>query len=432
MTEDLLILIGAIVGERARLGFTERQCMEQEVISRLCVRPHAHSQLTDNICRRWHEHDDFESVLKDVAVYEPPKSDRMDQGKYRLKKEVEGHEQRHTIHILIRSFNHGDYESAMQQAKSNRSPSAGQDEDARLLHPAKGLFRRLGLLLESRVLHQVLHMALHTALERREHSSSVQVNTAMWLLQAALEQRLDREAGGAQEARSRFHAAGDVAGAWGCVFASNDVVENMGAEVKRSREGGELGDLAEEPEEQSIVAMMHAMLKSEAFLDVHDAAERVVKMYGKLSDTSPHEAPLGASQNDLMGSEESTPGPAVDAKAKVRERQEALLASFAAQQKQFADAMLTDGDSEDEEMQEREEAVYECVICSVSSKPASENPMGLVSLVQRSRLMVCCHGKALHGIGLSEPNIIDPEEGAVSPPPFRVFPFDAQPPLFSV
>jgi E3 ubiquitin-protein ligase UBR2 len=199
IVEDLLVLVGAIVGERARLGYTDKECIEQEVIARLCVRPHAHSQLTDNICRRWHEHDNFEGVLNGVAVYEPPKSDKMEQGKYKLKNEYMGQEQKHLIHILVRSFNHGDYEAAMGLSKSNQvrcpetllistlpraipdyfltllsflgafqrpedgassSTSTGDrngadKQEERLIQPAKGLFQRLGLLLESRVLHQV-------------------------------------------------------------------------------------------------------------------------------------------------------------------------------------------------------------------------------------------------------------------------------------
>lgn len=38
----------------------------QEVVARLSVRPMSHSHLTDSICRRWHEHDDFEPVLLEV------------------------------------------------------------------------------------------------------------------------------------------------------------------------------------------------------------------------------------------------------------------------------------------------------------------------------------------------------------------------------
>ncbi len=42
--------------------YTPVRTHPQEVIARLCVRPHAHSQLTENICRRWHEHEQFETV----------------------------------------------------------------------------------------------------------------------------------------------------------------------------------------------------------------------------------------------------------------------------------------------------------------------------------------------------------------------------------
>jgi hypothetical protein len=97
IVEDMLVLIAAILSERSRysvyllywallvqkkggrattdadsartrLGLTDDECIRQEVIARLCVKPHSHSQLTESICRRWHEHDKFETVLNVLAL----------------------------------------------------------------------------------------------------------------------------------------------------------------------------------------------------------------------------------------------------------------------------------------------------------------------------------------------------------------------------
>ncbi len=102
---------------------------------------------------------------------------------HRLKKEFVGRHASSLIHILIRSFNHGDYESALEQAKvdSNTARSSatsaatesGQKVDSytptetgqnaqqhRMLQPAQGLFARLTLILKSPMLHHILHRVL--------------------------------------------------------------------------------------------------------------------------------------------------------------------------------------------------------------------------------------------------------------------------------
>lgn len=89
-------------------------------------------------------------------------------------------------------------------------------------------------------------------------------------------------------------------------------------------------------------------------------------------------SPKSESQTEICSSSS-----ALDAKSKAKERQAALLASFAAQQKEFADVMLTEGDSgdddDDDDWREKRNQKVECVICSVSSEPSAQNPMGVSS-----------------------------------------------------
>jgi hypothetical protein len=90
-------------------------------------------------------------------------------------------------------------------------------------------------------------------------------------------------------------------------------------------------------------------------------------------------------------------------------RQKALLASFAAQQKLFADTMLSDSEEEGEEQDEEQaEEKVECVICSQSAFPSEDSPVGLVCLVQRSSILAdhshkaraaFCAWRGLGGLG---------------------------------
>lgn len=93
---------------------------------------------------------------------------------HRLKKELSGWQSNSLIHILIRSFNHGDYEAALEQAKSEASRVNSREGalQARipLISPAGGIFGRLSLILKSRVLHQIMHRVFckfHTFFFRR-------------------------------------------------------------------------------------------------------------------------------------------------------------------------------------------------------------------------------------------------------------------------
>ena len=95
-----------------------------------------------------------------------------------------------------------------------------------------------------------------------------------------------------------------------------------------------------------------------------------------------------------------------DAMQAAKERQQALLASFAAQQQLFADTMLSESEEEGEEADEQSDEKVECVICSQSGPPSEENPVGLVCLVQRSTLLADHSQKARavfsKSVGLTE------------------------------
>lgn len=120
----------------------------------------------------------------------------------------------------------------------------------------------------------VLFFTVH-ALERREHSSSVQLHVSLWLLRAALEEHCKelKSAACAKEPPSMFPETDEeVAGEWGCELSGHDIVQSVqqSVPVRPPVIGGEEGTVGEEiVEEHSIQSMLQAMLKSDVHADVH-------------------------------------------------------------------------------------------------------------------------------------------------------------------
>jgi E3 ubiquitin-protein ligase UBR3 len=330
IAEDMMVLIAAILSERARLGLTDDECIRQEVIARLCVKPHSHSQLTEAICRRWNEHDNFETVLLEVADFEAPKSHRMEQGKYRLKSQHAGERDASLVHILVRSFNHGDYEAAIEQLReaekadktdsgvANAVPAANGAGAAaggarskggkKLMMPMPRAFRSILRLLHSPVLHHVLYKVLLHAVSGKSATTSVHIDMALWLLQAALD---NSEVGD----HCGMQGGDELSSQWGCIFSSRDIRENMLLVVPRAEEGAEPdvtmgGGMEDGAGGFSILTLLKAMQQSEHFVDARPTPASLLALFARSS----------------AGSEEQTQAETVAAEAASQDLTVSLLA----------------------------------------------------------------------------------------------------------
>jgi len=296
IVEDMLVLIAAILSERARLGLTDDECIRQEVVARLCVKPHSHSQLTESICRRWNEHDNFESVLLGVADFEAPRSQRMEQGKYRLKAEHTRQRDASLVHILVRSFNHSDYQTAIQQlrdaekgdkgdaeAAGDGAGSSGPDSPKKLMMPMPAAFRNILFLLHSPVLHHIIYQVLLHTVSVKSPTTSVHVDMALWLLQAALEHPMEQPSDAAASPAR-----------WRCVYTSRDIRENMQTVITQADAvGGDGPDVAMEgggEEGHSIISLLRAMQQSEHLADARPAPASLLALFGRCSAPRPEDS----------------------------------------------------------------------------------------------------------------------------------------------
>jgi len=419
LLEDLVVMIAAVISERARLGLTDRECIRQEVVARLSVRPMSHSQLTDSICRRWHEHDDFEPVLLEVADYEPPKSERMEQGKYRLRPLATSQQHTSLIHLLVRGFSHADYEAALEQTRTSDKAitAAGggivEDSTGSVLMQLPCIFENINLVLQSPVLHHIIFSILCNSKARGV--TSVQINMALWLLQAALE---TAKVPSGDDLLTEDCQAGSVASQRGCVFSSRNILINMDQKLPRQNlEDDEIAqanlDQMELEKDVSIESLLMAMEQSGSWADCRPPLDSVLLQYRRRSVAmKPEESEGDDKMDENWGGEAKTEGSEVaispagkDQRDKdltaAKERQAAMLASFAAQQKLFSDAMLADDDEEEEEKDSEsvsgaaaQEDAVECVICSQVALPDRDKPVGIVGLAQRSRMLAAVRDKA--------------------------------------
>ena len=122
---------------------------------------------------------------------------------------------------------------------------------------------------------------LHTV-SGKTSTTSVHIDMALWLLQAALEQPLDTGAGGKGDS--------GLASQWGCVFSGRDIRANMQTVVTRSASGGgdapdvSMGGSAEEG--HSIVTLLKAMQLSEHFNDARPTPASLLALFGRGSTST--------------------------------------------------------------------------------------------------------------------------------------------------
>lgn len=160
-------------------------------------------------------------------------------------------------------------------------------------------FRDIFRLLHSPVLHHVVYKVLHNTVSGKS-STSVHIDMALWLLQAALEQPVE----------ARETCASDLSRSWDCVFSSADIRTNMQTVVPPTRaSGGDEPDvsMASAGEDgHSILTLLKAMQLSEHFNDARPTPASLLALYGRGAadsgdkDREQREAELNASQESTV------------------------------------------------------------------------------------------------------------------------------------
>ena len=168
---------------------------------------------------------------------------------------------------------------------------------------------------------------------------------------------------------------------FGFSFDSSDIVTNVRTAVSTSATdmlpSSILGCLAslhhsvEDKEVQNYLTEIMSMLEADA------TCRKSLEEQGCLK-----------AENKESGSESSEDTAKSKAKQMAQQRQAALLATFAAQRQRFEEVTspheMADSDHSDED---DDSDGFECAICFQMSASTESNPMGLVCLVQQSRLL---------------------------------------------
>lgn len=147
--------------------------------------------------------------------------------------------------------------------------------------PMPTAFADILLLLHSPVLHHVIYKVLVHTVSGKSSTTSVHIDMALWLLQAALEQPVEGGEGGGL----RMPGASDLSTAWGSMFSSRHIRANMTTLVPRSEgaAGAEpdvsMGGCGEEG--HSIVTLLKAMQQSEHFADARPTPASLLALFAR-------------------------------------------------------------------------------------------------------------------------------------------------------
>ena len=395
--EELMLMLLTIVNERVKLGLSDKECIELEIITRLSIRDHTHSQLSDTICRRWFEHDNFEEILRNVSEYHPPHADKMEQGKYKLQARLwDTHWD--PYHLLIRIATRKEYQAAIE-AYQRHSKAQGRHGDVylppRTIKSAKLSLATLARPLSSKLFHGMVYFVLKRTCEDLQSGmitlSDMTVRLTLCLLHTAL-----LAAGQTQEQPAATDSSASeqwMKAAWGFSFCSNDIRVNIVQEFDSE---------AADRSPTSILYFVWTMQLAFEDKEVKEYVQSIlnlvrdlgVKIPGSLAiQLTPPSAETTASPSQAPASPPVSSED--DAKRLVRERQAALLATFAQQRQQFVASSSPKADEADEDdLDDNAEECLECAICKQLSPSTDANPMGMVCLVQKSRVLGTSHAQS--------------------------------------
>ncbi|CAM6105290.1 unnamed protein product [Calypogeia fissa] len=409
MIHDFLRLMLLIVRERRNTGMSEKESLRSDVIQWLCVRDMTYSQLAYTLSGILVDQVKLNSVLEEVAIYNDPKL--QERGFYQLKPECWKE-----FDPLYAHFYLNDLEEAQERALS-----VGKLPHYWRLQPpsdAKPPFNRLMRLLHTQACHQLIWNVLHsvTILIRDEVTATSAEALGVMILQilgmALTEMR---------ELASNLHESSMTSESSQMNSASlkplNNILVFIYTKPSINHRGGTGGydHMDSSGTYPSIFEMLSHLHKVKESLRLVDMVDHVLQLLSSSSVTNTGFESI--SPQPLQGSDAYMD----DEQRKLKkQRQEAILATFAARQKAFLEKTEDGDDSKemegvaspskdndiawpsrgvnDSSLEEsspagrtgHERDQHECAFCR-SECDGKESPIGWIALVQRYNLPSLIH-----------------------------------------
>jgi predicted transcriptional regulator len=370
----------------------------------------SHSELTKNVNKRYAKHPHFETILKEVSVYNVPHG--MEQGTYTLKPECWKEFDRFYVH-----YNQKDLQTAeerFREYKKQASDSSNFGVNTTLFTKIYPTFARVITVLHSDVLHAAIFSVLyHVVSETTSKSSEALVAEAIHLLELSirslvlfpeLRAHLLSQQGGVNKQTNKASGESSYFPFDTIQFTSGYILVNAlqltyvpkaAASTSSSAPSGLAVD-----EQESILSLLFKLTHKQES-EYKSTVQSLLTLFSELDPPSKSALDEMGEKMEQLQSQSATS--AVERKRKARERQAAILASFQKQQQAFK--FLEEEEAEDKPTTSEEptkqgapaevEFSTECALCKEPSNSLHHRPVGYVAFIQRSRVLTTAKNQIL-------------------------------------
>jgi hypothetical protein len=380
LMQEMLTLIIQIIKERRFCGLSTSECLQRELIYKLCGGEATHSQLVKNLPRDLSKLPQLQNILNNIAVYSNPSG--MNQGMYKLRssywKELDLYHPR---------WNSRDVQVAEERYMRFCNASALTTQLpkwAKVYDPFKGLARIATCKAVLQIIRAVVFYALFPDKKGVSRAPDNVLLAALHLLALSLDVcHVHKESGLDESFPILAFACEEIK-----IGNDNSLLSLLVSLMKKHKKENQGNFL--EPGNVSLWCLIENLLKKFAELDSGCMAK--LQLLGP--EVVNHLLPLVQDKDTDMT---STISDADNRKARAREIQAAVMERMRAQQSKFlASTKSTEDDGSDDSKLDQEidssETFHDSeesshVVCSLCHDQKSKSPLSFLVLLQKSRLL---------------------------------------------
>lgn len=387
LVQEMLTLIIQIVKERRFCGLSTAENLRRELVYKLAIGDATHSQLVKALPHDLSKSDQLQETVDALAVYSNPSG--MKQGKYSLRKAYWKE-----LDLYHPRWNSRDLQIAEERYIRFCKVSALTVQLPRwtkIFYPLNAISRIATCKATLQIVRTVLFYAVFTDRSSASRSPDGVLLTALHLLSLALDicfvdrSSMDTSCDGEDSFPILAYAnepieVGTVHGSdsWKCQSMLTLLVSLM----RKYRKENEHSHM--EATQCNLSSLIGNLLKKLAELNsgcLTELQRLLPDVVGRLSQQAPGD-------NSIM------PSDADERKAKVRERQAAILEKMKAEQAKFVASLTSSPNSDLDISNSKEVSIPDddqiteeaAPVCSLCREPDSKSPMSFLVLLQKSRL----------------------------------------------